>query len=65
MYEQDMQTLSDEHLFKYLHDYRSKEKYLYKLNEISMSLKLFINDFPADFFVEKNSFINKTSKLTI
>lgn len=62
MYEQDAQTLSDEHLFKYLHDYRTKEKCLYKLNEINMSLKVFLNDFPADLFVDKNSFINKTSK---
>ena len=48
IYEQDIQTLNDEHLYKYLNDYRTKEKYLHKLNEINGTIKLFINDFPAD-----------------
>lgn len=61
IYEQDVQTLNDENLFKYLNDYRAKEKYLYKLNEISGSLKLYINDFPSDIIENKGSFINKTS----
>ena len=61
IYEQDIQTLNDEHLYKYLNDYRTKEKYLHKLNEINGTIKLFINDFPADILENKNSFINRTS----
>ena len=61
IYEQDEQHLGDEDLYKYLSDFRTKEKYLNKINELEAELKLFINDFPASILNGPDSFLNKLS----
>ena len=65
VYEQDAQHLCDEDLYKYLADFRSKEKYLNKLIQISgISLNIELNDCLAMEFCEKNNknmFLNKSS----
>lgn len=48
IYAQDMYHLSDDDLFKYLNDYRTKEKCLNKLTQINGDIKLNLNELPAD-----------------
>ncbi|RNA16405.1 Dedicator of cytokinesis [Brachionus plicatilis] len=45
VYEQDENHLSDEDLFKYLGDFKSKDKYMNKMASLSADISIFLNDF--------------------
>ena len=61
VFEQDVAHLSDEDLFKYLHDYHVKEKHLNKLVEISnFDLRLYLNDMSPVMFDKENPVFNSS-----
>ena len=60
-FEQDVAHLSDEDLFKYLHDYHTKEKYLNKLVEITnFDMRLYLNDMSPAMFDKENPVFNSS-----
>jgi hypothetical protein len=60
IFEQEPMHMSDDDLFKFLGDYRAKEKYFPKLVQIGGKIKLFMNDFSSNVF-EQNGILNKSS----
>jgi hypothetical protein len=60
MYAQDAQHLNDEDLVRYLTDFRSKDKFLNKLTQISVDLQVTLTAFAGDLsdFFQKNAIIN-------
>lgn len=47
MFQQDINHLSDDDLFKYLNDFHTKEKYLNKLTQINAKLSIKLQDMKA------------------
>ena len=64
IYAQDAAHLSDDDLYKYLADFRYKDKCLNKLTQISGQIKCILTSFPSDLAESsQNFYFNKSCKL--
>ena len=65
IFEQDSQHLSDDDLFRYLGDFRFRERYLNKLLQINGNFIITMDDYAADILEFNNSVLNKSSKFLL